>query len=669
MMFFTRFRGHRDGVTQASITARRVVVLSFLATAVLVMALLAGRVVFLSQHAERTAHVVAAQGATDRIVLLDERLTMAAYLAATTGERRWIERYEQQIPLMDEALMQAQTLAGPDRAGQFERDTRAANDRLVALERLAFEQAAAGNYAAGQAVLDSGAYAEDKRLLADASGRFFATLSAEALGRQRQTEQRAWWVFALLVLTAALAFAAFWRRLNARLQQSEETFLRSQAEVTRLAMFDGLTGLANRRSLQMQLDRALARGAREPAERFALLVLDLDHFKPVNDRYGHSAGDAVLSEIARRLKAEVRAGDLACRLGGDEFVLLLDRLEDEETPLRAAKRVIAALGEPIDLAGTPVQVGASVGIAVYPADGASSDDLLRRADMALYKAKAAGRGQCRFFQESMDREVHDRAQLELDLRDAIARGQVVPYFQPLVELASGQVTGFEVLARWQHPTRGLVPPAEFIPVAEDVGLIHSMTLSLLGQAVHEARSWGGQFTLAINIAPQQLKDETLGAALAAVLGMHGFPASRLEIEITENALIGDLAQARRVLQDLKQRGMRLALDDFGTGYSSLASLSELPFDKIKIDRSFVHSMHTRPQSETIVQAAVALGHSLNLMTTAEGIETPLDAAALMALGCGSGQGFLYARPVPGGEVPALLQRLHERRSDAPVALA
>jgi predicted signal transduction protein with EAL and GGDEF domain len=302
-------------------------------------------------------------------------------------------------------------------------------------------------------------------------------------------------------------------------------------------------------------------------------------------------------------------------------------------------------------------VGASVGIAVFPADGDDGDSLIRRADVALYRAKEAGRGQCRYFQQSMDREVHERAQLETDLRRAIASGQIVPFFQPLVDLKTQRLTGLEVLSRWQHPERGLINPAAFIPVAEDTGQIQALTLAVLRQALGAARDWDPTLTIAVNIAPQQLKDATLGDTLEAVLREQDFPPQRLEIEITENALIGDLALARSVLHDLKARGMRVALDDFGTGYSSLSHLSELPFDKIKIDRSFVQSMNERPHSASIVNAVIALGHSLQLATTAEGIETEAHAQALRRLGCGSGQGFLYAKPLPADEVPLLLQRL------------
>jgi diguanylate cyclase (GGDEF)-like protein len=645
-----------DGVVQASRTARRVVLAAFAATLVLVTVLLVERSRFIERFDAGSHRVQAAQHAADRILLLDEQLTMSALMAAASADTRWIERYEAAIPQMDAAIASARQLAGPALSAALDADTAAANDRLVVLERRAFEHVRQGQPAHALALLQGGAYAQDKAVLAAGTDRFTAQLQAGVTQAVDGAKRRSQISVAALMACAAMLFAALWARLNQRLARSEATFRATQAEVTRLALYDTLTGLANRRYLKMQLEQAIARAQRTGGS-FAVLMLDLDGFKPVNDRYGHPAGDHVLVEIGRRLAERVRKGETVARLGGDEFVVVLEQLDDADTPLRAAQRLISGIAETIALPDATVQVGASVGIAVFPADGDDGDSLIRRADVALYRAKEAGRGQCRYFQQSMDREVHERAQLETDLRRAIASGQIVPFFQPLVDLKTQRLTGLEVLSRWQHPERGLINPAAFIPVAEDTGQIQALTLAVLRQALSAARDWDPSLTIAVNIAPQQLKDATLGDTLEAVLREQGFPPQRLEIEITENALIGDLALARTVLHDLKARGMRVALDDFGTGYSSLSHLSELPFDKIKIDRSFVQSMNERPHSASIVNAVIALGHSLQLATTAEGIETEAHAQALRRLGCGSGQGFLYAKPLPAHEVPSLLQRL------------
>jgi diguanylate cyclase (GGDEF)-like protein len=437
--------------------------------------------------------------------------------------------------------------------------------------------------------------------------------------------------------------------------------------VTRLALHDALTGLANRRYLRLLMDAAIGRAQRDGG-RFALLVMDLDGFKPINDRYGHPAGDEVLVTVAERMVRLVRPGDVVARLGGDEFVVMLEAqrgerdagtaVADEETPLRMAQRLVAAISRPVTLAPADVAVSASVGIALYPDDADSADDLLRRADVALYRAKDECRGDVCFFQPSMDEAVRERDALKMDLRIAIERGQIEPYFQPLINLSTGGLNGFEVLARWRHPTRGAIPPAEFVKVAEDSGQIDALTVCVMRQALKAALGWDNHLTIAINIAPQQLKNESLVERLLTVLHDTGFPAERFEIEITENALIGDLDLARRIVVALKARGIRVALDDFGTGYSSLAHLSELPFDKIKIDRSFIHTLRNKHESATIVHAIIGLGKSLNLPTAAEGIESAADADLLIELGCHVGQGFHYSRPLPASEVQALIASMH-----------
>lgn len=469
--------------------------------------------------------------------------------------------------------------------------------------------------------------------------------------------QRSWELLAGLLLLAFAGFALLWRHLERHLHGAESAFAEKQDEVTRLALHDPLTGLANRRYLQMQLEGAMARAARDQSG-FALLMIDLDGFKPVNDRHGHAAGDEVLMEISRRLNSLVRKGEIVARLGGDEFVVVLNPSVAGDAPIRAAHRLIARLSESIVLPQGEVRVSASVGVAFYPTDGNHTDDLIRKADVALYRAKNEARGDVRFFQQSMDEDVREREALELDLRTAIATGAIVPYFQPLIDLASGQLTGFEVLARWPHSTRGLIPPTTFIPIAEDSGQIDALTVRVMRTALLAASQWDPKLTMAVNIAPQQLKSDTLIERLLGVLRETGFPPERFEIEITENALIGDLELARRIVLGLKAHGIRVALDDFGTGYSSLSHLSELPFDKLKIDRSFIHTMHGRPESATIVNAIIGLGRSLNMPTTAEGIESAADAELLTRLGCNVGQGFLYSRPVPAHEVQALMDGMN-----------
>ncbi len=386
-------------------------------------------------------------------------------------------------------------------------------------------------------------------------------------------------------------------------------------------------------------------------------MIDLDGFKPINDRLGHAAGDGVLMEVSRRLNSLVRKGEAVARLGGDEFVVVLNPGAAGDAPIRVAQRLIASLSEVMALPQGDVAVSASVGVALYPTDGSSAEALIRRADVALYRAKNEARGDVCFFQQSMDDDVREREALESELRSAIAQDRIDPYFQPLVDLASGRLTGFEVLARWPHPARGLIPPSTFVQIAEDSGQIDALMVGVMRKALFAAVAWDTSLTIAVNIAPQQLKNDSLIQRLLTVLREAEFPPERFEIEITENSLLGDLDVLRRIVQGLKAHGIRVALDDFGTGYSSLSHLSELPFDKLKIDRSFIRTMRARPESATIVNAIIGLGRSLNLPTTAEGIESELEAGLLARLGCNLGQGFLYSRPVPAEEVPQLIAGL------------
>jgi diguanylate cyclase (GGDEF)-like protein len=650
---------HDDGVGQATRTARRVVLWAFLATALLAVVLTTER--WFTQDAEdqRIEDVKTAARLADTILLEDERLSMSAMLAANTGLPRWAARYEERLPAIDAAIARATAMASPEAAQRFDEATRVANDKLVLMERQAFAHVASQDLNAARAVLDSEAYAQQKTVLAEGTDIFMADLQRSAQRRLSSLTLRSWILVAALLALWGLGFALLWRTLNLHLVRAQRAFEAKRAEVNRLALHDALTGLPNRRNLHLQLAGAVARAQRDGG-RFAVLMLDLDGFKPINDRYGHHAGDAVLLAVSERLAAQVRKGEVAARLGGDEFVVVLSEhsaglADGPEAPARVAQRLIAALSEGIVLPEGEVRVSASVGVAYFPSDASTPDDLLRKADVALYRAKHEGRGEVRFFQASMDDDARQREALVLDLRNAIASQEIEPYFQPLIDLRTGALSGFEVLARWQHNTQGAIPPNVFVPIAEASGQIDALTVCVMRQALLAARDWDPGLSIAVNIAPQQLKSAALVERLLAVLHETGFPAHRFEVEITENALIGDLDLARHIVLALKSHGIRVALDDFGTGYSSLNHLSELPFDKIKIDRSFVHTMHERPESASIVNAIIGLGHSLNLPTTAEGIESQADVDMLMRLGCTAGQGFLYSKPVPAAQARLLMQ--------------
>ena len=447
----------------------------------------------------------------------------------------------------------------------------------------------------------------------------------------------------LAVLLAAIGLGIFAFRRWRDAEREMRARRAAERVAMELAQHDPLTGLPNRRHHLAELGRSLASDKRGA---LALLLLDLDRFKAVNDLHGHPAGDRLLQEVATRLRGVVREGDQIARLGGDEFALVVPcGHHPTEQAARLARRIVAALSQPFRLDGVTVQTGTSIGIAI--AEPGSDDEataLMQRADLALYRAKREGRGGFNFFEAGMDAAARERVDIEAALRLAIEADQVEAHFQPLVSIDTGDLLGFEALARWHHPERGMVSPSLFVPIAEDSGLIGPLTERILRRACQAAREWPDHLMVAINISPSQLRDRALPRLIREVLAECGLPARRLELEVTESALIGNLDLAREVLNELKALGLRLALDDFGTGYSSLAHLQALPFDKIKIDARFVRAMSTDSGSRKIVAAVIGLGHSLGVPTVAEGVEDARDAAELRALGCDVGQGWLFGRP-------------------------
>ncbi|MGI3900886.1 MAG: putative bifunctional diguanylate cyclase/phosphodiesterase [Janthinobacterium lividum] len=428
-----------------------------------------------------------------------------------------------------------------------------------------------------------------------------------------------------------------------------------------LARHDALTGLPNRRLFAADLDAALAE-VRDSGNGFTVMLIDLDRFKPVNDLQGHAAGDLVLCEVAGRLQDLVGKGGTVARLGGDEFAIITQARSPGplvESAIRLAGRIVASVREPMTPVGSRIEIGASVGIALCPSDGDDAETLIRAADLAMYRAKQDGRGTFRFFEQSMDQDLRDKAALEADFRAALKSGQIKPFYQPLVDIGSTRICGFEVLARWHHAEQGFIAPDTFIPMAEQLGLIGDLTAGILRQACRDSRDWDG-IKLALNISPAQFQDAALPTLLLSIMVAEGFPPERLEVEVTESALVGDLEAAKATLHALQQIGVQVALDDFGTGYSSLYHLREMKFDKIKIDRSFVQSMGENPESEKIVDAVLGLAKSLGMPTVAEGIESADIRQRLADRGCTYGQGYLFSRAVPADSAEALMV---ERRSE------
>jgi len=426
----------------------------------------------------------------------------------------------------------------------------------------------------------------------------------------------------------------------------------AEARAQTLARHDPLTGLSNRRHFLEDLERRLSLVGDETSA-FALMFVDLDRFKPINDVHGHAIGDELLQVIAARLTGCLRDDSFAARLGGDEFAILLEGPDGRDGVAAAARRVLHELSAPILVNGLKLTVGASIGIAMCPEDGRNAADLLQRGDAAMLRAKE-DRGAYKFFDSSIDEELKSKAALETELRVAIPQGDIVPYFQPVLRLDDGSLAGYEVLARWPHRTRGMISPVDFIPVAEEAGLVDAMFWALLAQACSKALSAPGEFMLAVNISPSQIRDQWFPEKVLRTLRETGFPAQRLEIEVTESAMIGDVQRAKSALMSLKNQGVKIALDDFGTGYSSLFLLRALPIDKLKIDRSFVGTLTTDRENATIVGALVGLGKALGLQVTAEGVEDEATADMLRAMGCEFAQGYLFGAAI---ELPSYGQPL------------
>jgi diguanylate cyclase (GGDEF)-like protein len=435
-----------------------------------------------------------------------------------------------------------------------------------------------------------------------------------------------------------------------------ETVRRKEAEheANLLARHDPLTGLPNRRMFIDAVSQALS--APDKAKRFAVMLVDLDGFKAVNDVYGHIVGDMLLNQVGERLKVAAGSRCLIARLGGDEFAIMAEVGLDDADLARIVERIVGGIGEPFALVQT-IDIGASVGITIASRDSTDAESLLHAADIAMYRAKIAGGGTFRFFEPSMDAEVRDHAALKADLRQAILHDRIIPYYQPLVDLRSLQVSGFEVLARWPHPTRGLLEPDKFIPLAEDLRLLSVLTLSLLKAATVDMKSWAPHHRISINVSPSQVHELNLLRRMTDLILASGIAPSRIEIELTEDALIGDMETVRGFIDGLRSIGATVSLDDFGTGYSSLSLLHDLPFDKVKIDKSFILKLETDPSGIDYVGAIIGLGKCLHLDVTAEGIETPAALERLAGLGCRFGQGYLFGKPVPVAEVPAALRRI------------
>ena len=437
-------------------------------------------------------------------------------------------------------------------------------------------------------------------------------------------------------------------------------WLEAQAKISHMARHDALTGLPNRVLFHEQLEQGLRRTG--SGDQLAVLCLDLDHFKDINDSLGHPIGDALLKEVGRRLKATVGESDTVARLGGDEFAVVQIGRSEEAAARCLAGRLVEVISAPYEIDDHQIVIGVSIGISLSPQDGSNADELLKNADLALYRAKADGRGTYRFFETGMDARAQARRLLEMDLRAALQRDEFQPYYQPIRDVASGRVVVFEALLRWNHPQRGLIAPINFIPLAEETGLIVQLGEFVLRSACTDAATWPDDVDVAVNLSPVQFRNPNLIASVTAALTVSGLPARRLELEITESVLLQNSEATLTTLHELRAMGVRISLDDFGTGYSSLSYLRSFPFDKIKIDRSFVSELATREDSMAIIRAVTGLGRSLGIVTTAEGVENDAQLELLRREGCTQAQGYLFSKPRPASDVALMLERPRLRAS-------
>ena len=437
---------------------------------------------------------------------------------------------------------------------------------------------------------------------------------------------------------------------------------RSEEKISYMAHHDALTDLPNRLMLREELDRHLADFERGTA--LAVLCLDLDGFKHVNDTLGHPVGDALLCAVGRRLRECVRDGDVVARLGGDEFAIIQT---DAEQPISAntlAQRLVDEMARPFDVEGHDIVIGASIGISVAPDDGMDPDVLLKSADMALYRAKDNGRNAFSFFESGMDTKMQERRALEVDFRKAVAAGEFELFYQPLMNLDHNAISAFEALLRWNHPARGTVSPETFIPLAEETGLINPLGGWVLRQACAEAAKWPADVKVAINLSPVQFRCKNLVATVMSAMATAGIAPDRVELEITEAILLQNNEATLAILHQLRDLGVRISMDDFGTGYSSLSYLRSFPFDKIKIDQSFVRDLNKNKDAIAIIHAVSGLGASLGMTTTVEGVETKEQLELVRAEGCTEVQGYLFSKPQPASEVPRMLSRLGRKKQAA-----
>jgi diguanylate cyclase (GGDEF)-like protein len=640
-------------VKRAITVAHRSVIIAMFGAFLLAVAGMVERAIFDNWSRQIDTSLQRASNVASQISLFDERLTMFANMAVASNDWRWIIRYENAVPLLDRAIADGTVMAPPEAAKRFATYGVIANDALTKMERQAMSLVQKSMKVEAEAILSSRTYAMEKATLASETTRL-----ADATRQQLQSDFSSVVRFSQLskFCLVLIGIGILWAVLYRNLRRSEDVFAEAEDNITYLAMHDELTGLANRRALGDSLSDRL-HDTSMAGRKLALISLDMVGFKKVNSLYGHVAGDTILAALAKRLSAHQAGGANVFRVGGDEFVVVSEFSDDADLAEKC-DRLIQLLEKPIATASGTVSLNARLGVAKAPMDATDPQSLYRKADIALQQARSDQSRTTIHYDTSMDDRIRSRARTETELPEAIERSLIVPYFQPVVDLSTGYLAGFEALARWEHPENGLIAPDAFISVAEEAGLIDDLFLSILRQACAHAHLWPQPLSLSVNLSPSQLANPTISDRIRSIVEEAGIQPGRLEIEITENALAGNFDAVRKPLTDLRKLGVSIALDDFGTGYSSMQHLSELLINRIKIDKSFIRpgGPDAEQQNGKIVRSMLGLAQSLGMKATAEGIEHQAQADELRQLGCHYGQGYLYSRPVSRLACVALIEK-------------
>lgn len=633
---------HQSMIHNIVRTARRSLLAAFAMAALLLIILPLEHGFTDNRISAANEKVRAAAVIAEQIKLEDERLTMSAWMAATTGDQRWVDRYNRYLPAIDREIAEAKALAPDALSKRFDAETSKANEALVALESAAFEAIKTGDLARARAILDSGEYRKQKKILSDGTSKFSHGLSAYAAAELASVKGRMHVLLFVMSSLVGVGFLVMWHLLNKHLSRLEVDYSHTERRLHMRAAHDELTGLLNRRSFNDKATEMIERANASGVGLTVITMLDLDNFKDVNDTLGHQVGDELIRAVGRRIMNRLPESAILARLGGDEFAIAANAL-DEAHAQRIIEEALGCLKETFALQNEHLRISTSAGIALGPNHADNIADLLRLADMALYRSKSDGRNSIHMFSPEMDETVRIRRELESDLRNAIADGQLELHYQPLCNTPESAISGLEALVRWNHPTKGMISPAMFVPIAERNGQISELDAWVMERAFQDSRRWPTIVT-AINLSPRQLKHPDFLSIINRLLERYQVDPRMFELEVTESLLLEESERVQNVLATLSHMGFRIALDDFGTGYSSLSYLRKFAFDKIKIDQSFIKSIETSTGAAEIIRSVVNLGNALHMTITAEGVETNEQRQFLEAAGCQQLQGYLFGRP-------------------------